>query len=107
MDWSFLQPLKKLWPGKWQGLLDKIDWPALLQSPYFIGLAVIILVLALYKRMYRFLAIVFCGSAFYFVWSHIIDKGGGAMTTKNVISFIGLSVVIIAITVYFLFIRSD
>jgi len=63
MDWGFLQPLKELWPQQLPEFLDKIDWEALFHNPYFIGLAVIVLAYALYKRMYKFLALVFCSSA--------------------------------------------
>lgn len=107
MDWGFLQPLKELWPQQLPEFLDKIDWQALFHNPYFIGLAVIVLAYALYKRMYKFLALVFCSGAFFYASRYVATGGEDTVSLKNIISFIGLSIVIIAVAVYFFFIRSE
>lgn len=76
-------------------------------NPYFIGLVVFILAFAVYKRMYKFLALVFCSSAFYAIWRQVGIAGGAAVTPKNLLTFVGLFLVIIVVGIYFFFIRSD
>ncbi len=107
MDWSFLQPLREIWPQKLPGFLDKIDWQAYFHNPYFIGSGVIILAFALYKRMYKFLALVLCSGFFYLAWCQAKGQNADTVTPENIVTFVALSLVIIAIGIYFFFIRSE
>lgn len=107
MNSDLLRSAVNLLPENWGRLADKIQWQLLLQNRYFIGISIILLLFALYRRMFKFIAFVFCGIAFCFISSYVAMPGRSDISPENISVFVGVSIALIMVAVYFFFIRSD
>lgn len=93
--------------------LEKIEsacgtnWTVVLHNPFFIGAVIVVLIIAVLKKMYRVLAFCFCSGAFWFAYNHVLKPDKTGINPQNIASFLGVFILIMIVAVYFFFIRSE
>ena len=105
MEW-----LKFLETDRVMAYLQALDLQSLVQSPYFLGAAGVLAVIALVMRWRVLLALTLTITGFVWLLSYTMAQdtsmaGGGANDTLVVFVFGGAAIVFVAI--YLLFIRGD
>lgn len=107
METVLLETFGAFRPENLSHILSKLRPEQLVHSPYVIGTGLFIFLLMLYKRMFQFIALAFCGVSLYFISNHFSTPGRNSITPENITVFVGISVAVILIAIYVFLVRSE
>lgn len=90
--------------------LQEADLQKLMHSPYFLGTAAVLAIVALIMRWRLLLTVVMFITGFVYLLSYVFEKGTsleGGIGNDALLVFIGGGAVLVFGTIYLLFIRGD
>ncbi|PLX87056.1 MAG: hypothetical protein C0614_03355 [Desulfuromonas sp.] len=105
--WELLQNFETT---KVVGYLQEADLQKLIKSPYFLGSAATLAIVALVMKWRLLLTVVMFVTGFVYLLTYTIEQGTsleGGITNDTLAVFIGGGAVLVFLAIYLLFIRND